>query len=279
MKSHILLLCLLIATPASAQTPAFRLPHKSPQQRIVQELGLGKVELFYSRPGVKGRQMLGRYMPYDSLWRTGANQATTIRFTQPVQMGTANLDTGTYTLYTIPGKEAWTVVINKAGRGYGTYTYKKADDVARFTVPAMANPLAVETMAFQFENVKPNACELVLAWEKWMVRIPIKQDIGSALKASAEAAEKTDKPLYAELAEYYHLHAKNNPKALEMVDKAIAADEAKKEKPYWLYLDKARILKEMGKAAEARKASETSVRMAQEAKDSDYVRQNRELAL
>lgn len=272
------LACLLVAASFTVQAQ-FSMPRPSPTTTISQEFGVGKIELTYSRPSAKGRTMVGDHVPYDSLWRTGANGATRIRFTQPVQFGPNKVDSGTYALYTIPGKASWTVILNKGINNGGTQGYKKSDDVTRFTVPATATPSALETFEMRILNLRNESCDLVLEWEKWMVTIPVKMDLAPILAKNAAAAETGTSVPYQSLASYYYEYAKNNGKALEMIDKAIAESEGKGSKPFWMYYTKAKILKDMGKKAEAKTASEKSTMLAVEAKNADYVRMNKELAL
>ncbi|MEJ7588570.1 MAG: DUF2911 domain-containing protein [Ferruginibacter sp.] len=109
-------------------------PPPSPTQTINQEFGLGSIELTYSRPSAKGRRVFGDLVPYGKLWRTGANAATRIVFSDPVEIEGRRLDSGTYALYTIPGEESWEVIINKGARNAGTEGYKESEDVARFKI-------------------------------------------------------------------------------------------------------------------------------------------------
>src|SRR5450631_522122 len=94
-------------------TAQVRMPQPSPTQTLKQDFGLGTIELTYSRPNAKGRKIYGDLVPYNKLWRTGANAATTIRFTDLVEMGGRRIDTGTYVMYTIPGIDSWDIIINK----------------------------------------------------------------------------------------------------------------------------------------------------------------------
>ncbi len=273
------LACLFVAATLNTAQAQFMLPRPSPTTTNSQEFGVSKVELVYSRPSAKGRTMVGDHVPYDSLWRTGANGATKIRFNQPVQFGPTKVDTGWYAIYTQPGKANWTVILNKGFNNGGTQGYKKSDDVARFTVAATAVAAPVETFEMRFMNVKNESMDLELTWEKWAVRVPIKTDNAPILAATAATAEKGEKVPYQSLAGYYHEYTKNYPKALEMIDKAIAESEGKGSKPFWMYYTKAKILKDMGKKAEAKVAADKSTALAQEAKNADYVRMNKELAL
>ncbi|MEO6499371.1 MAG: DUF2911 domain-containing protein, partial [Mucilaginibacter sp.] len=104
---------LILFTEASAQV---NMPAPSPGQTIIQDFGLGKIQLSYSRPGIKGRKLLGdksELVPLGKPWRTGANSATSIHFTDVVSIGGKTLDTGSYVLYTVPNKNEWDIVLSK----------------------------------------------------------------------------------------------------------------------------------------------------------------------
>lgn len=226
-------------------------PDPSPQQFIRQNFGMSSIELTYSRPGVKGRKIIGHNEPYDSVWRTGANAPTKIKFNSPVEIKGNRIDTGTYALYTIPTPNDWTVIINRGVKNWGSDQYKKSEDVCRFTITPERKRKPVETFAFQFENVKGETCDLSLEWEDWKMTIPIIALLREPLRAQIEANLKSDKPIYWFAAQFYYEYEKDNTKALEAINNAIAANEKAGRKPYWQYFYKARILKDMGKKAEA----------------------------
>src|ERR1051325_12122347 len=110
------------------------LPRLSPVASVMQMIGLTKVEINYSSPAVKGRTIWGGLEPYDKVWRTGANEATTIAFGTDVTIGGQKVKAGKYALFTIPGKEEWTVIINSNPNQWGAYGYKQELDVIRVKV-------------------------------------------------------------------------------------------------------------------------------------------------
>src|SRR6478672_10627816 len=114
------------------------MPAPSPTQTIIQDFGLGKIELTYSRPGIKGRQLFGvnsELVPLGKPWRTGANAPTAIRFTDSVSIGGKTLDTGSYVIYTIPNQAQWDVVLSKGNAYPGSEGFKESDDVLHFKAP------------------------------------------------------------------------------------------------------------------------------------------------
>ena len=252
-----------IATMAQAKVPA-----PSSTQTIKQDFGLGIIELTYSRPGVKGRKIFGDHEPFDSLWRTGANAATRIKFTEPVEIGGKSLDTGSYVIYTIPTKTNWEVIINKGLENWGTDGYKKSEDVVRFKVPASKTTNLVETMAMQFLNVKAESCDLNIAWENTSINIPIKTNIKDKLRAAFEKELMGEKKPYWGAAQFYFEYDKNNVKALECVKGGIEGNK----KAFWMYLYKAKIEKEMGDKAAALASAKMALELAKTAKNDTYTR-------
>lgn len=249
------------------------LPAASPTQTIKQDFGMGSIGLTYSRPGAKGRNVFLDLAPYGKIWRTGANAATKLTFTDPVEIGGKKIDSGTYVLYTIPNEESWEVIINKGLKNWGIDGYKETEDVVRFKVPAIKLKTKVETFTMQFANVKGDSCELLLTWDKKEIAITITADINDKVKAQIEAAMLTDKKPYWQAAQFYFEYEKNLSKALENISKATEENP----KAYYMFLYKARIQKEMGNKVGALESSKASLFLAKEAKNDDYVRMNEKL--
>ena len=143
----------------------------------MQNFGLGKITLTYSRPNVKGRKIFGGTEPYGTVWRTGANSATVIKFSDDVTLEGHKVPAGEYALFSIPGTDEWTIIINKTANQWGAYTYKAADDLLRFTVKPIALPETIETFTMQFANVFPTSGELLLKWEHTELVIHLTTDI------------------------------------------------------------------------------------------------------
>lgn len=250
-----------------------RMPQPSSTQTIKQDFGMGAVELTYSRPNAKGRKIFGDLVPYNKLWRTGANAATKLVFTDPVEIGGKKIDSGTYVLYTIPNVDSWEVILNKGLSNWGIDGYKETEDVVRFRVEPAKSKSKVETFTMQFTDIKPESCLLHIAWEKTTVLIPITVNIKEKLKAQIDAAMNTDKKPYWQAAQFYNEYDKNLPKALDNVNKAIEANN----KAFWMYIYKAKIQKEMGDKEGAMASSKKSLELAREAKNDDYIKMNEDL--
>jgi len=249
------------------------MPAPSPTQTIKQDFGLGSIELTYSRPGAKGRKIFGDLVPYNKIWRTGANAATKVVFSEPMEIGGKKVDTGTYVLYTIPGMESWEIILNKGIKNWGTDGYKESEDVCRFRVEPMKVKSKLENLTMQFSNIKPETCDLQIMWARTVVTIPIKANIRERIKAQITAALESSKKPYWQAAQFYKEWEENYPKALEYCTKATEENA----KAYWIWLYKARIQKDMGDKEGARASANKSLELAKEAKNDDYVKMNEDL--
>src|SRR6185503_21119332 len=149
--------------PSSAQAP--RIPDASSTQTIIQDFGLGKVTITYSRPSVKGRVIFGGINPYGQVWRTGANAATTISFTENVLFEGHSVKAGTYALFTIPEKDEWTIILNKIAKQWGAYSYKQSADVLRVKVKSAYRAEKRESFTIQFADVTTHSADLHLVWD------------------------------------------------------------------------------------------------------------------
>lgn len=269
----IFLTAIVCACLTAGSTAQVKMPQPSTTQTIKQDFGMGSIELTYSRPNGKGRKIFGDLTPYNKLWRTGANAATRLVFTDVVTIGGKRIDTGAYVLYTIPGVDSWEIILNKGLKNWGIDGYKESEDVVRFKVSPMKMKQPTETFTMQFANIAPESCELQLMWEKTAVAIPIQTNIKDRLRTQIETALQGDKKPYWQAAQFYNEYDKNLPKALENVTKGIEAND----KAFWMWLYKARIQKEMGDKAGAMASSKRSWELAKEAKNDDYVKMNEDL--
>jgi hypothetical protein len=187
------MLCALAAVAAVPARAELVLPRVSPSATVSQTLATTDLIVKYSRPGVKGRAIWGDLVPYGKVWRTGANEATTIKTSGEVTVGGQKLPAGTYALFTVPGEDSWTVVFNTQAEQWGGFEHDTTKDVLKLEVkPAAAEH--EEWMRFTFENLSNLGGDLVLRWEKLAVAIPIAVDaapiLADARKAMAEAKKE-----------------------------------------------------------------------------------------
>ena len=167
------------------QAQDLKFPQVSPAATVTQTVGLTDITISYHRPGVKGRTIWGDLVPYDKVWRTGANNATTIEFSHDVTVEGQPLKAGKYGLFTIPGKSEWTVVFSKQADIWGTYNYKEDQDVLRVKVKAAAAPFC-EWLNFKFAKLTEGSAVVVLHWEKLMVPFALKVDTGGIVSKNIE---------------------------------------------------------------------------------------------
>lgn len=250
-----------------------KMPAPSPGQTIQQDFALGSIEVKYSRPAAKGRKVFGDLVPMNKLWRTGANAATIIKFTDVVEIKGKKIDTGSYALYTIPGLESWEVILNKGTGNWGVDGYKESQDVARFRIDPIKIKDKLENFTMQFAEIQPESCELHIMWEKTAIVIPIHATIKERIRTQIEAGLKSAKKPYFQAAQFYYEYDKNISKALDNAGKAVEENP----KAFWIWLYKARIEKEAGNKTAAIASAKKSLELAKEAKNDDYVKMNEEL--
>lgn len=256
----------LLASIANAQV---NMPAASTTQTITQDFGMGRIELTYSRPGLKGRQVFGttsELAPYGKPWRTGANAATKIHFSDNVTISGKNLDSGNYVIYTIPNKTQWDVVFSKGTAYPGSEGFKESDDVVRLKAPVGTVKDKIETFTMQFANVKNESCELHLMWGNTDIAVPISTNIKDRIRTQLEAALQGDKKPYYQAANFYYEYDKDYPKALEYINKAVAENPT----AYFMFLQKARIQKDMGDKTGAKASALKTIELAKTAKNADY---------
>ena len=176
-----LALILLLALPAVAQV---RYPQASPHAVLTQSVGTTDVTIDYHRPGVKGRQVWGGLVPYDKVWRTGANEATMITFSDDVTIDGKPLPKGTYSLHTIPGKSEWTIIFNKVAKQWGSFSYKQEEDALRVNVKPHAAPMT-EWMELTVPSVSADNATIEIRWEK--LAVPFTVGTGTTAKTLAAA--------------------------------------------------------------------------------------------
>jgi len=256
---------------ASAQS--IKMPPPSPPQTIKQDFGISSIELSYSRPGVKGRKVFGDLVPYGIVWRTGANNATTIDFADDVTIGGTKVPAGKYGLLTIPDRDSWTIIITKQLDVTNPANYKQESDVVRVTAKPMTMKDKLETFTMQFTNVKPATCELEIMWENTAVTLPISSDVETVVMKEIDDAMNKDNKPYFQAALYYLNNGKDLNQAVTWFDKAIA----QQPDGYWIYHQKANALAKLGKKDEAKATAQKSIELAKEAKNDDYVRLNEKL--
>jgi hypothetical protein len=246
-----------------AQTPKINFPAASPGATLTQRVGLTDIQINYNRPGAKGRKVFGGLVPYDHIWRTGANTATKVSFSTPVKLNGTEVPAGTYELFTIPGTSEWTVVIHKNMSQWGAYAYDEKNDVARIKAKPVSLPTPVETLEISIGDVRDESATLNIAWEKVRVPVALTVDVKSTLVPQIEAAMAAggEKLPYASAAMYYLENGLDLTKAATWMDAAIAAQPD----AFYLVYRKALILEKMGDKAGAIATAQKSLEAANQA--------------
>ncbi len=277
MLKKIIFCAAAVITILSTEAQPLRTPAPSTTQTIKQDFGLGTIELSYSRPNMKGRKIYGDLVPFGNVWRTGANQATTLTFSDEVLIGGTKVPAGKYGLLTIPGKDNWMVIVTKQTDVTSPAAYKQENDVVRVNVKPIAIPggVSFETFSMQFQNVKPTSTELNMIWDNTMVALPITTDVEKKVMAQIDNLMNKDNRPYFNAAMYYMDNGKDMNQALTWLDKAIEQNP----KAFWVHHQRANALAKQGKKAEAKIAANKSIELAREAKNDDYVKLNETLLI
>jgi tetratricopeptide (TPR) repeat protein len=219
MKKHLIAALFFLAPllPAFAQ---LRLPQASPRAQVNQTIGLTEVTVTYHTPGVKGREVWGKMVPYGQVWRSGANEATLITFTDSVRVNGQSLPAGTYSLFTLPEAEnKWSVIFNKNTTLWGTEGYKPEEDALRVPLTPQAAPTSFESLQYYFSNIQTTKATLNLAWEKLIIPINLEVEVFekalSNIQEDLSRAKADDWAIFAQAAHY--LIQNNTRHALALV--------------------------------------------------------------
>ena len=268
---NVLLAASLISSAAFSQT--VRTPAASTTTSVKQDFALSAIDLSYSRPSVKGRTIFGDLVPYGKVWRTGANNATTITFGEDVKIGGTTVKAGKYGFLTIPEQSQWTLILTKQTDVTGPSAYKQDQDVVRVKADANPLPFSIENFTMMFGNITSSTCELWVMWDKTMVSLPITVDVDTKVMAQIDQAINKDNRPYFTAAMYYMDNNKDLNKALEWLNKAAEQNPS----AFWVLHQKANCLAKLGKKQEAIATAEKSIVIAKEAKNDDYVKLNEDL--
>ena len=267
------MLAVAIGSLSFAGAQQLRTPSPSPEQTIKQGFALSDIELTYSRPGIKSREIFGALVPYGKVWRTGANNATTLTFGDEVTIGGTKIPAGKYGLLTIPGADEWTFIISKQTNVTSPSAYKESEDVVRVKSKPTKVGMVAETFTMQFANVKPESIDLHVRWNDVLVSLPITANVEDKIMAQIDNLMNKDNRPYFNAAMYYIENGKDLNKALGWLDKAVEQNP----NAFWIHHQRANTLARLGKKAEAKAAANKSIELAKTAKNDDYVRLNEEL--
>jgi DUF2911 family protein len=260
-KAILMVVALLVAAGAFAQQqqPSVKYPRPSPKASVTQTIGTTDMTIIYSRPAVKKRPIWGALVPLDKVWRTGANEATTISFSDDVTVNGQPLPKGTYSLHTIPGQNSWTIIFNKVADQWGSFSYDQSKDQLRVTATPEKAPFT-ELLTFEVPQLTTDKAAVVLRWES--LAVPFVVETASTSKAmaaarSAVASAKADDWRTPEAAANFAFNNDDWTNAKAWNDTAVKANE--NISTLWL---KARILQKQGKLADAVRTGEQAIAKA-----------------
>src|SRR4051812_31871522 len=251
----------VLATSLLAQAPKIEFPAASPAATIKQRVGLTDIEIDYSRPSMRGREVFGKLEPFGAVWRTGANSATKLILSTPVKFNGTEVPAGTYALFSIPDRNEWTIIVNKVSGQWGAYAYDAKNDVARVKATPMPLTQPVETFTITFSDLaNASTATLNLMWENVRVPVKLEVDLVGTLAPQVEALMNSAEPKkpYFSAAMFYYENNLDLKKAAAWMDAAIA------EMPnqMWMVYRKGLILAKMGDKAGAKAAAQQSLELA-----------------
>ena len=217
-------------------------PSLSPRIVSEQQVGMANIKLDYGQSNKQNRKIFGALIPYNKIWRTGANSSSKISFDSEVKLANNTIPKGTYGLYTIPEENEWTIIIHKKNNLWGAAGYDAGNDLVRFKVPTIPLNDTLETLSIHFENFNTNGGDLVIAWENSKVVIPLFVDSDEIIfkeivSKTSSTNENISAQTFFDAAQFYYLKKRDLNTAMLWFDKAIAL----KPKAFWFVYYKAEL--------------------------------------
>ena len=274
MKSKLLFLALVFIL-SIGYGQGLDTPTLSPLSKTTQEFGLTSLSLEYSRPSARGRTVFGSLVPYNQIWRTGANASSKLTFQDPIIIAGTTVAPGSYAIYTIPGETQWTVIIHKntSLRSLAGDAYNPENDVFRFSVTPRQTQEYIESFTMQFTGLKTDGVTLELSWENTVINIPIRQDVDLIIQEQLATLMLTpdDVPhrTYFEAAQYYYSNNKQLFEAMAYINAALE----KSPENFRYGLLKAKIQDKAGAKEAAIKTINMANQWAKNANNANYIEQ------
>lgn len=261
-------LALPAARPLLGQAPALALPKQSPRASVSQTVGLTTVDITYDRPAVNGRQIWGKLVPYDAVWRAGANENTVITFSSPVRVGGQALEPGRYGLHMIPTQGDWTVLLSRQANAWGSFSYDPHEDALRFTATPAPGDMH-ERLAYTFDDPTDSAVVATLRWEKLAVPFTIQVDtkavVTDSLREQLRGLGRFFWQPWSQAAAWSAANGANLEEASKWADQSIAINEN-----FTNLRVKAALLGQRGDEAGAAAAAQRSLAIATEPEVNTY---------
>jgi len=250
-------------------------PRISPKAKTEQELGLASIKVNYSRPGVRGRSIMGDLVPYGRIWRVGANESTKFSNNTPIQVAGYELLPGTYALYAFPEEKEWEVVFhaNTEHWGDGRDKYNPAEDVFRIKVVPETIDELQENFEISFDGIDHSSMDMIWQWEYTRITIPIKVDTHSLMleEIDKQIKENPTAQTYYEAGRYLQEQGKTPQKALDYLNKAIQIGGD----TYYFHRVKSLVEAELGQYDRAIRSARMSLELSESLGKDEFVRMNR----
>jgi len=240
---------LMFGAAGSYAQSILNLPRASQHALVTQRVGITDISINYSRPLVNKRQIWGKLVPYGQVWRAGANENTTIEFTDPVTVEGKQLAKGVYGLHMIPGENDWTVIFSKTATAWGSFSYKEDEDALRVSVKPQSSEFH-EALAYDFDEVTPDSTLVSMRWEKvavpFRISVPVSDVVQADLKNQLRGGSQYIWESWDEAANYFLATKTNLPQALDYANHSIQV-----ESRFDNLITKSQVLEALGKKDEA----------------------------
>lgn len=259
MKRLLLSATLFAALLASGGAWAqLKTPSLSPNAKISQDFSLSNIEISYSRPSMRGRQIMDDVIPYDKVWRTGANAPTKIKFGEDVEVAGQRLKAGEYAVYSIPGREKWEIVFSTATGNWSAAGFPKEFDAARIKIKPIQMSEDVQTFTIAVTDITFTSCKIEMMWERTKIVLPVVADNKTTVMENIDKAINNTNVPYFQAASYYYETNQKTDVALNYVNKAIEQNP----KAFYMWHLKAKIEKRAGNNEGAIASAKKSIELA-----------------
>jgi tetratricopeptide (TPR) repeat protein len=268
--SLLVIAVLLLVNTIWAQ-PQLTTPRTSPAAQVAQTIAVSKVKISYHRPAVKDREIWGALVPYGQVWRAGANENTTVYFSDPVKVEGQELPAGKYGLHMIPTENEWTIIFNKTNTGWGSYSYTESEDALRVKVKPETAPFE-ERLSYRFDNPSNESVVVALYWEKLRVPFKVEIDAHATVLSHMEKEMKGQHQFFwqswYQAANYCMQNNTHHDKALKWVNRSITMNKNLNNLTV-----KSRLLAQIGQQNESDKTMQEVWNMVEKTEDETQLNQ------
>lgn len=272
MKRLTLLICVVLGS--ISMNGQISTPAPSPAAKIMQTVGLTDVTVEYSRPSMRGRTIFGDLVPYDKLWRTGANKNSMVTFSDDITIAGQVVKAGSYAVFTKPGQTSWEVIFYSDTNNWGTpQDWDDSKVAAKTNIEVYTMPMDVESFTMSIDQLHNDGATLGILWANVYIGVPFEVPTSEkAVKSIESVMNGPSANDYFAAASYYHEEGKDLSKAKEWIDKAVSMND----KAFWMMRRQSLIYAQMGDTKGAIEAAKKSMAAAEAAGNADYVKMNKD---